>query len=72
SRIDERIFRPPDSNDVIRITVSIGLATYPQDARTKKELIERADSALYRAKRKGKNAVEVTGAGETDAPQLPH
>lgn len=72
SRIDERIFRPPDSNDVVRVTVSIGLATYPQDARTKKELIERADSALYRAKRKGKNAVEVTTEGDSDSPPLPH
>src|SRR6185295_9442887 len=56
-RIDERLFRPPEAEDVIRVTVSIGLAAYPNDASNKKELVERADSALYRAKRGGKNAV---------------
>ena len=59
-RIDERLFRPPDSNDILRATVSIGLATYPIDAASKKELIEKADAALYRAKRGGKNAVATT------------
>jgi diguanylate cyclase (GGDEF)-like protein len=68
NRIDERLFRPPDSSDVLRVTVSIGLATYPQDARTKKELIEKADAALYRAKRRGKNAVEVTSEGTGAGP----
>jgi len=65
-RIDERLFRPPDSSDIIRVTVSIGLATYPVDAASKKELIEKADAALYRAKRAGKNAVATTprDAGE--------
>jgi diguanylate cyclase (GGDEF)-like protein len=72
NRIDERLFRPPDSSDVLRVTVSIGLATYPQDARSKKELIEKADSALYRAKRRGKNAVEVTSPGAEDAEPMAH
>jgi len=38
-------------------TVSIGLATYPDDAATPDELIRRADEALYRAKAQGKNRV---------------
>src|SRR5262249_7096811 len=59
-RVDERLFRPPDSNDILRVTVSIGLATFPNDAGTKKQLIDKADSALYRAKRGGKNAVKGT------------
>ena len=49
-----------DSNDVVRVTVSIGVATFPNDARNKKELIDRADAALYKAKRGGKNAVVST------------
>lgn len=72
SRIDERLFRPPDSNDVLRVTVSIGLATFPQEARTKKELIEKADAALYRAKRGGKNAVAGSGLGPSDTPSVAH
>jgi diguanylate cyclase (GGDEF)-like protein len=71
SRIDERLFRPPDTNDVVRATVSIGIATFPTDSRTKKELIERADAALYRAKRGGKNAV-VTTSPNPPPPSTPH
>jgi diguanylate cyclase (GGDEF)-like protein len=71
-RIDERLFRPPDSNDILRMTVSIGLATYPGDARTKKGLVERADAALYRAKRSGKNAVFATSGEPGDAAPLTH
>ena len=67
-RIDERLFRPPDTNDVVRVTVSIGVATFPLDARNKKELIDRADSALYRAKRGGKNAVVATSRRAPPGP----
>lgn len=40
-----------------RVTVTVGVATYPDDARTKKDLIYLADMACYRAKREGKNRV---------------
>jgi diguanylate cyclase (GGDEF)-like protein len=40
-----------------RITISIGVAAFPDDARDPIELIELADSALYRAKRGGRNRV---------------
>jgi diguanylate cyclase (GGDEF)-like protein len=39
------------------LTVSIGLATLPGDAATAKELVEKADRALYVAKSMGKNCV---------------
>ena len=39
-------------------TLSIGIATYPDDAKTKQELIELADGLLYKAKRLGKNQVQ--------------
>ncbi|MFN3395947.1 MAG: diguanylate cyclase [Thermodesulfovibrionales bacterium] len=39
----------------ITVTVSTGIATSPYDAKTKEELIERADEALYRAKQSGRN-----------------
>lgn len=39
------------------ITVSIGVACFPQDAKRADDLIEKADSALYEAKRRGRNRV---------------
>ena len=40
-----------------QITVSIGVVAFPEDAKMKEELIQRADSALYKAKSKGRNLV---------------
>lgn len=41
------------------ITSSIGLASFPLDARNGEELLRRADAALYRAKRDGRNRTTV-------------
>ncbi len=43
------------SKRTINISASIGMAEYPTDASTVEELIKNADSAMYRAKEKGKN-----------------
>lgn len=40
------------------VTVSIGMAFYPQDATTELELIKNADWAMYRAKDAGRNGVQ--------------
>ena len=42
----------------IRVTVSIGIAHYLPDAVAPNELIRRADTALYKAKEAGRNAVK--------------
>jgi diguanylate cyclase (GGDEF)-like protein/putative nucleotidyltransferase with HDIG domain len=44
------------------LRVSIGIASCPDDAQDRDSLLERADDALYAAKRAGKN--RVVGAGE--------
>ncbi|MEO8650192.1 MAG: GGDEF domain-containing protein [Acidobacteriota bacterium] len=41
------------------VTISIGIATFPEDSSDPIELIEMADTALYRAKREGRNKVCV-------------
>ena len=43
----------------IRITISIGIAAFPDDAKDPIELVELADSALYRAKRGGRNRISA-------------
>jgi diguanylate cyclase (GGDEF)-like protein len=45
---------PPPTH---RITISIGVASFPDDGRDPIQLVELADSALYRAKRNGRNQV---------------
>jgi diguanylate cyclase (GGDEF)-like protein len=42
-----------------RITISLGVATYPQDATSLEGFIDAADKALYSSKRKGKNCVSA-------------
>jgi diguanylate cyclase (GGDEF)-like protein len=47
----------PDSQATHRITISIGVAAFPDDATDPIHLVELADSALYRAKRSGRNQI---------------
>lgn len=39
----------------IKISMSFGLAAFPQDGESKVDLVNKADQALYRAKEKGRN-----------------
>jgi diguanylate cyclase (GGDEF)-like protein len=45
------------NGDKAVVTLSVGVATYPEDASSKDALIESADKALYLAKRTGRNRV---------------
>ena len=44
-----------------RLTISLGLAAYPEDASDPTGLVQAADAALYTAKRKGRNRTEMFG-----------
>ncbi len=44
-----------------KLTISGGVAVFPDDAKDRGTLIEKADSALYRAKESGKNKVLASG-----------
>jgi len=51
------VVRQNQITDTHHITVSIGVASFPDDSRDPIELVEMADSALYRAKSTGRNRV---------------
>ncbi len=46
----------------LKLTASLGYACYPEDAKTKTELLELADQAMYRGKADGKNRVFYVSA----------
>lgn len=53
--IEKHTFEIPSEKNTIKLTVSIGLASFPFDAQTKEELITQADKAMYIAKLTGRN-----------------
>ncbi len=60
-RIQSETFRPEGSDVDLKITLSIGIASAPEDAQSSKELIQKADVALYYAKKIGRNCVIHAG-----------
>ena len=54
-KIEENVFKAYD--EMLKVTISIGIAVYPEDGSDAGEIVERADKALYDAKRSGKNIV---------------
>jgi diguanylate cyclase (GGDEF)-like protein len=59
----EKIRKAIESNsfsvgkEMTKVTVSIGVATFPQDALTNLDLISKSDKALYAAKGRGRNRI---------------
>ena len=52
-----------------KLTLSIGVAEYPDGGDTPEELIATADAAMYKAKNAGRNQVVVGGTSEQPPPQ---
>ncbi len=65
--VAERIRKTMESKKIraydatLRVTISLGVASYPSDGKTAEELIDKADWALYRAKSAGRNCIIVFG-----------
>jgi two-component system, cell cycle response regulator len=51
------IMRHEGPSETHHVTISIGVASFPDDSSDPIQLVEMADSALYRAKREGRNRV---------------
>lgn len=58
--VSELYFRGATDTHRVQLTVSIGIAGLPAHAKSKSELIERADQALYLAKEEGRNRVNIS------------
>ncbi|WP_316368972.1 diguanylate cyclase [Candidatus Thiodiazotropha sp. CDECU1] len=61
-RLRKRVADHPirlENNEEINLTISIGVATYPDHAESWKELIKSADMAMYAAKKAGRNQVKT-------------
>jgi diguanylate cyclase (GGDEF)-like protein len=64
SRVAQRIRKSVEQNVFmkkegcqIKITASFGVASYPESAKTKEELLRLADEAMYRVKNQTRNGV---------------
>lgn len=55
-------WRPADGIR-LKLTVSVGIATYPLDAGNPKEIVEHSDEMMYRAKQSGRDKIAVFGRG---------
>jgi diguanylate cyclase (GGDEF)-like protein/PAS domain S-box-containing protein len=58
-RVQHSPLELPDGQ-ILHLTVSIGVAAFPDHADDWEELIEAADLAMYQAKQRGRNRVEMT------------
>jgi len=53
----------------LKVTISLGVSSFPEDAQKKALLIEMADHALYRAKKGGRNRVQVAAPEDSQAAE---
>ncbi len=70
-RVEEHPFVGEARLAAARVTVSIGAAGYPSAASNRNELIERADQAMYAAKRDGRNRVALHSGTDLPTQEVP-
>lgn len=60
-RLRKRVeaFEYPGQEKPLHVTISLGVAVFPDDATDKQMLIKRSDDALYRAKEAGRNNTQI-------------
>lgn len=68
SQVSDRPFKLRESGTKLPITLSVGIATAPQDANSSTRLLQTADTALYHAKRSGRN--QVAAANDVDLEKV--
>lgn len=62
--VEEHPFEGEDALPGGKLTISMGLATFPTNATTQAALLEAADKALYQSKADGRNRVSLAGQSQ--------
>jgi diguanylate cyclase (GGDEF)-like protein len=63
ARTLERLGEPIEvTGETVFVSASIGVASFPSDGTSYAELLRNADAAMYRAKQRGRNNVQLHGA----------
>lgn len=62
--VSEHAFLNRESQPGGKVTISLGVATFPEDAADIKRLVGQADDALYVAKKTGRDSVEAASENE--------
>jgi len=60
----DKDIRVPGGSGSLRVTLSVGISSFPEDTDNMDELMKKADAALYEAKKKGKNRIVAFGICE--------
>jgi diguanylate cyclase (GGDEF)-like protein len=68
-RIRRAIHREAHESGLRPLSMSIGTATFPSDGQTKEELLDKADWAMYLAKRRGRNRVQTFRPSDATAAE---
>lgn len=58
-RIEKSKFPGMEKQPKGKVTVSMGIASFPEDAQTREEVLDKADKALYYSKEHGRNKVTL-------------
>jgi diguanylate cyclase (GGDEF)-like protein len=67
-KIQDSLSQPYAIDDLrLQLTASIGIAVYPDDGETSEALLDRADGAMYRAKRNGGDRFELAATADRTA-----
>jgi diguanylate cyclase (GGDEF)-like protein len=67
-RTRDRPFQIRDAGIVVPITMSVGVASAPEDAQSSRGLFQAADTAVYHAKQSGRD--QAAAAGEVDPKRV--
>ncbi|HOT76126.1 MAG TPA: sensor domain-containing diguanylate cyclase, partial [Candidatus Wallbacteria bacterium] len=68
--VEGKIYEDQKTGQKLRVTVSIGVASYPLHSKERTEIIKKADSALYIAKESGRNRVKVAPITKEQLAQM--